>query len=77
MREQPAQIQHSFVGPTELFIDVLCGDRQHDAHTKAWRWEAYLHDAKLRAAAVRNEGLRIIARLNAANDVHFTIAAAE
>jgi hypothetical protein len=28
-------------------------------------------------AAMRERGLRIIARLNAANDVHFTIAAAE
>jgi hypothetical protein len=71
MREQQAQIVNAFIGPTQLFIDVLCGDMQQDAHTKAWRWEAYLHDAKLRAAAVREEGLRIIAARNARNEVAY------
>jgi hypothetical protein len=75
MREQQAQIQHAFIGPTELFVDVLCGDMQHDAHVKGWRWEAYLYDAKLRAAAVREEGLRIIARRNARNEVAYQEAA--
>jgi hypothetical protein len=64
MREQQAQIQHAFIGPTELFVDVLCGDMQHDAHVKGWRWEAYLASAKRASAAVREEGLRIIAARN-------------
>lgn len=68
MREQPAQIQNVLVGPTELFIDVLCGRQQHDAHCKGYGWHLYLQSAKRAAAAVREEGLRIIARRNARMD---------
>jgi hypothetical protein len=75
MREQQAQIQECFIGPTEMFIDVLCGDMQHDSHCHGWLWNRYLQDAKLRAAAVREEGLRIIARRNARNEVAYQQAA--
>lgn len=68
MREQPAQIQNVFIGPVELFVDVLCGPQQHDAHIKGWRWNFYLQDAKARAAMVREEGLKIIAAHRARAD---------
>ena len=64
MREQQAQITEIIVGPTELFVEALLGPRQHDSHCHGWLWNRYLEDAKLRAAAVREEGLRIIARRN-------------
>jgi hypothetical protein len=75
MREQPAQIQNVFIGPVELFIDCLSGDRQHDSHCHGWLWNRYLQDAKLRAAAAREEGLRIIAARNARNEVAYQEAA--
>lgn len=69
MRGQQAQIQHAFIGPTELFVDVLCGDMQHDAHVKGLGWHLYLQSAKRASAAVREEGLRIIARRRALDEV--------
>jgi hypothetical protein len=75
MREQPAQIQNVFVGPTELFIEILCPMPQHDSHCHGWLWNRYLEDARLRAAAVREEGLRIIARRRALDEVQFEQAA--
>ena len=74
MREQQAKITGALVGPTELFIG-LGRDPQHNEHTKGWRWHLYLQDAKLRAAAVREEGLRIIARINARNEAAYQEAA--
>lgn len=62
MREQQAQITGAFIGPTELLVEAIVGPRQHNDHCHGWLWNRYLEDAKLRAAAVREEGLRIIAR---------------
>jgi hypothetical protein len=68
MREQPAQITEVIVGPTEMFVSAWCKLPQHDSHCHGWLWNRYLQDAKLRAAAVREEGLRIIARRRALDE---------
>lgn len=62
MREQPAQIQNVFVADVEVIRELLCGPQDHNAHCMGWRWHLYMQDTKLRAAAVREEGLRIITR---------------
>lgn len=59
MREQPAIIQGAIIGPTELFVAVLCKPPQHNEHCMGWRYQQFLADCKLREANVR-EGVRLM-----------------
>lgn len=65
----------SIIGSTEEIRDVLCGPQQHNEHCKGWRWEMYMQDMRLRAAAVREETLKIIARARACEPVSYLDAA--
>lgn len=69
MIEQPAQIQHIFIGRTEDFVAVLCKPPQHDEHTKGYRFHQFMADCKLREANVREAAREIIARANARREI--------
>lgn len=67
----------TFIGSTEEVRHLLFGPQQFNTHCMAWRWNAYLSDAKLRAANVREEALKIIARKRAMDEVDLVQLAAE
>jgi hypothetical protein len=58
----------TIIGDAQDIRDLLCGPAQHNEHSKAWRWAAYLHDSKQRAAAVREKQREIIARIRKIDD---------
>ena len=75
MRYQNAQIIHALVGPTELFVEVLCKPPQHNEHCKGWRYHQFLADCKIREANVREAARQIIAQCNARNEAQYAQAA--
>lgn len=64
-------------GSADDIAEILCGPRQHDEHTRGWRWHLYMQDQKKAAAAMREEGLRMIAEANARREAREFQQAAE
>ena len=54
---------YAVTGNADQIAELLCGPRQHDEHTKGWRWHPYMQDSKRRMAAVDDATRQIIARV--------------
>ncbi len=54
-------------GNTEAIIDLFL-PQQHNAHCMGYRWHQYMERAKRAEAAMREEGRRMIAEVNAARE---------
>lgn len=64
MREQQAHITEVITGPVDLFVAAWCKPPQHNEHCLGYQFHQFMESAKRASAAVREEGLRIIARRN-------------
>ncbi len=56
-----------FIGTTDQIRDGMFGPQQHDDHTRGYRWELYMRDQRKCAAAMVEEGRRMIERARMAN----------
>lgn len=75
------------IGPTDIIAEALCGPRQHDQHTKGWRYHRYMQDqakleARLRAElramiAVRERNLNPRVADNDAGEITVTLNGCE
>ncbi len=63
-------------GTPDQIIELFRGPQQHNAHCGGWRWHLYMQDNAKRLAAMRAEGLRMIAEAHAAREARERFAEA-